>query len=167
MKTMRWVRSVSLAAALCIGVVPGVGAQDFAAGLSAYTVGDFGRAMSIWRPLAEQGDARSQSGLGFLLFRGLGTPSDPLEARVWYEKAAAQGQAEAQLMLGIMYYFGNGVQRSFVWAFAWCQMAFVNGNPEASFCRDASIESMTDPAQLTESFNLAQQLLSRQEAAKR
>lgn len=163
---MRSSRRLVLAAMSFAFAVTGaaVHAQDFGSGLSAYNRGDYLIAMGIWRPLADNGDARSQAGLGFLFLRGLGTDTDTTLARSWYEKAANQGQAEAQLMLGMMYFFGQGVPKSYIWSYAWCELASINGNPDAFECRDASIESMTDPAQLNESFRLAQQLLKNQKA---
>jgi TPR repeat protein len=169
MPTMRCLRRGLLAGLVCLFAVAGgrAQAQDFGSGLSAYYSGGYLEAMRIWRPLADKGDARAQAGIGYMFLRGLGTDVDTDLAKGWYEKAAAQGQAEAQLMLGLMYFYGQGVTRNFIWAYAWCQMAYINGNPDAFACRDASIESMTDSAQMTESFRLAQQLLKQQEAAKR
>jgi TPR repeat protein len=39
-------------------------AQDFEAGLEAYTAGDYATANENWRPLAEQGDVAAQSYIG-------------------------------------------------------------------------------------------------------
>jgi uncharacterized protein len=118
-------------------------ASDFRSGLAAYNRGDYIAALRDWYPLAENGDARAQAGLGFLFHKGLGVAQDDLEAASWFGKAASKGQAEAQLLLGTLYFFGEGVQQSYVFAFAWCEVAQSNGQSDALECRDAALEHKT------------------------
>jgi hypothetical protein len=87
-------------------------AGDFAAGLEACNTGDYETALSEWTPLAEQGDARSQFGLGLLYANGWGVPQDDANALHWYELAASQGHAEAHYNIGVMYQNGWGVEQS-------------------------------------------------------
>ena len=41
-------------------------AGPFEDGATAYAKGDYGTALRLWRPLAEQGDARAQYNLGLM-----------------------------------------------------------------------------------------------------
>ena len=66
-------------------------AQDYDAGLKAYSVGDYEAALEEWRPSAEQGDALAQYNLGFMYSNGEGVPQDYAEAVKWYRMAAEQG----------------------------------------------------------------------------
>jgi TPR repeat protein len=62
---------------------------------TAYKKRDYPTALRLWRPLAEQGNAAAQKGLGELYEFGLGVPKDEAEAAVWYRKAAEQGAPTA------------------------------------------------------------------------
>ncbi len=88
----------------------GARAQSYDDGLSAYDTGDFAKALEIWGPLAENGDAVAQYSLGKLLENGgVGVPRDLAEAAKWYQRSASQGIATAQNNLGLMYAQGRGV----------------------------------------------------------
>ena len=63
-------------------------AGPFEDGEAAFSKGDYATALRLWQPLAQQGDARAQNGLGALYQRGLGVPQDLAEAMRWYQKAA-------------------------------------------------------------------------------
>ncbi len=49
-----------------------------------------------FRAAAEGGHGHAQMMLGRYLARGLGGPRDPVEARLWLERAVAQGLVEAR-----------------------------------------------------------------------
>jgi hypothetical protein len=102
-------------------------AADFAAGLEAYSIGDYETALAEWAPLAEQGDASSQFGLGSLYANGWGVPLDDARALEWYERAANQGHAEAAYNISVMYQNGWGVVQSDAEALRWIQMAAEGG----------------------------------------
>ena len=138
--------------------------QAFQSGLSAYTTGDYTRAMHDWLGLAEQGDPAAEAGVGFLFHKGLGVVQDDAEAAKWFVKAAEQGQAEAQLLLGTLFFFGRGVPQSYVTAFAWCDIAETNGQSDASECRDVALEHMT-AAETAESFRLVTEWQNRHSRA--
>ncbi len=149
---------------LAIGLLPataGTPEEDFRAGLSAFNGGDFATAMRLWRPLADNNDARSQAGVGFMYHRGLGVKSDDAQAALWLRKAAEQGQAEGQLMLGSLYFFGLGVPQNYAAAYAWCELAQDNGQAEAQMCRDAALQSLTEDAQLRDAFRMVRELRER------
>ncbi len=76
---------------------------NFEGGVDAYKRGDYGTAMTEFRPLADQGHAASQLVLGMMYAAGQGMPQDNAEAVKWYRLAADQGHAGAQDCLGSMY----------------------------------------------------------------
>jgi cell division protein FtsN len=84
--------------------------SPYALGLAAYDRGDYAAAIEAWRPLAREGDARAQFGLGliFRLDRPDG-PADDEEALHWLRRAALQGVPAAQNNLAILYAEGRGI----------------------------------------------------------
>ncbi len=96
------------------------------AGLRAYQRGDYATAIRKWKPLAEQGHADAQAGLGFMAYFGDrrsfdpdAIPLDDADAAKWFRLAAEQGQADAQAYLGRMYANGEGVPQDDVQAYKW------------------------------------------------
>jgi len=75
----------------------------------AYGRGDYKTAIRLIKPLAEQGNAKSQYNLGRMYASGQGVPQDHAKAVKWYRKAADQGDASARFNLGLMYALGQGV----------------------------------------------------------
>jgi Sel1 repeat len=147
----------------CGGVSAGTEDTEFRRGLSAFNTGDYAAALSIWRPLAEQDEPRSEAGIGFMYHRGLGIAVDDNAAAIWLHRAAEQGQAEGQLMLGILFYFGQGVAQSYVSAYAWCELAGINGSGDATPCRDAALEAMSN-TEREAAFRLVIELRAQQRA---
>ena len=80
----------------------------FQDGIAAYQRGDYATAVELWRPLAEEGDASAQCGLGFMYAMGQGVRQDDTAALGWYRKAADQGNASAQTNLGVFCERGRG-----------------------------------------------------------
>jgi len=80
-------------------------------------------------PPAEQGDARSQYGLGVIF----GTLNDTATALKWIRLACAQGLPEAQLQLGLMYQTGQGVGRDEREALQWFLRAGEQGLAESQY----------------------------------
>jgi TPR repeat protein len=78
-------------------------ADGYADGQAARMRGDYAEAVRIWRPLAEQGDAGSQNGLGVLYQNGEGVQKNSAEAMMWYQRAAAQGFSKALYNIGYTY----------------------------------------------------------------
>jgi TPR repeat protein len=90
----------------------------------AYERKDFATAVSIWRPIAEQGNAEAQTLLGAMYWSGEGVPRDHREAAKWYLRAAGQGYARAQNNIGFMYGFGEGIPPpDDVQAYKWLSLA--------------------------------------------
>jgi uncharacterized protein len=127
----------------------------FRQGLSAYNSGDFTKAMKIWLPLAQAGDAPAQAGIGFMYHRGMGMPVDNRKAAYWLRKAAEHGQPEGQMMLGTLYFYGTGVEKDYIKAYAWCDLAQDGGNADAQSCRDAALQSMLSKDDVRAAFRLS------------
>ena len=64
---------------------------------TAYLQGRFDTARRMLVPLAQKGDKRAQYLLGRQYQLGQGVRKDPVQAYVWYSRAAKQGHAEAGL----------------------------------------------------------------------
>ena len=89
---------------------------------------DYATAFKLWRPLAEQGDAVTQSNLGVMYRTGQGVTQDYKEALKWSRLAAEQGNAIAQTSLGWMYDQGQGVTQDYKEAVKWLRLAAEQGN---------------------------------------
>jgi len=129
---------------------------SFEAAKAAYERGDFATAAMLSKPQAEQGDAMSQIGLGFLYFSGKGVAKDYVEAAKWYRKAADQGNASGQHSLGRMYAAGLGVNQDSVIAYKWFNLASGNGDSTAIRSRDDLAAKMT-PGQIAEAQKLSRE----------
>ena len=88
-----------------------------------YLRGDYAGASRFLRPLADQGDARAQYGLGNLYANGRGGLQDYAEAARWYRMAAEQGNPGSQDALGSLYEMGLGVPQDYVLAYMWWNLA--------------------------------------------
>ena len=97
----------------------------------AYENQDYETALKELKPLAEQGDPRSQYAIGWMYRNGEGVEQDYKTAVKWYRQAAEQGHAEAQKSLGLMYQFGEGVAPDYQSATRWYRLAAEQGNAEA------------------------------------
>jgi len=100
---------------------------DFTAGQEAYSSGDYQTAIAAWQPLAEEGHADGQYGMGLLYANGFGVPMDDAQALKWYGLAADQGHALAQCNLAVMHANGWGVPQSDEEAFKWYSLAAEQG----------------------------------------
>jgi TPR repeat protein len=68
-------------------------------GMAAYNRGDYVPAIRLFRPLAEQGNAKAQSVLGVMSRRGEGVARSSVRAFLWFSRAAARGDARAKAEL--------------------------------------------------------------------
>jgi TPR repeat protein len=112
--------------------------------MAAYDRGDYATAVRLLHPLAEQGNAQAQNGLGAMYYNGKGVAQDFKEAVKWYRLAAMQGYASAQVNLGAMYYEGKGVAEDFIRAYIWLSIAAAKGDANAVQLRDAVSKYMID-----------------------
>lgn len=150
--TNRWLQPAALFAAvlmagpLCVTNAPAGPLED---GIAAYKAGDYGVAMELWRPLAEQGHVDAQLSLGVMYGFGEGVPKDDVQSAYWYDLAAKQGSAIAQLYLGVMYDTGRGVQQDDVKAYAWVRLSGIQGNVHAK-AFIANLAAKMTPEQIAE-----------------
>src|SRR5258708_5626317 len=77
--------------------------------LVAWNAGDYGVALDLWAPLAQQGHPRAQSNMGAAFLDGRGVERDHDKAVVWLRRAADQGDPGGQRNLALCYYEGWGV----------------------------------------------------------
>lgn len=90
---------------------------------SAYSRGDYVRAVSALSPLAERGNARAQALLGFLYENGFGVPQAYDAAADLYQRAAMQGDPFGQCRLGLIYDKGHGVPQDVILSYKWLDLA--------------------------------------------
>ena len=102
-------------------------AQSVKAGIEAWQKADYSSAVSIWRPLADRGDADAQFNLGQAYRLGRGVPLNLAMAKSWFEKAASNGHLDAQTTLGLLL-FQNGNQAD---GLKWLRQAAEKGEPRA------------------------------------
>ncbi len=130
-------------------------------GQAAYNKGDYATALRLWRPLAEQGNARAENNLGVLYENAKGVPQDIREAVKWYRLAAKQGYAGAQNNLGLIYAIGRGgYPRNPIRAYMWFSLAAssLSGavGADVAQSRDVFASAMT-PGQIAQAKTLADQ----------
>jgi TPR repeat protein len=117
-----------LVAALLAGLVSGpLVAQSVKAGIEAWQQADYAAAVTIWRPLAERGDADAQFNLGQAYRLGRGVPLNLASAKTWFERAASSGHVDAQTTLGLLL-FQNGEQPQ---GLKWLKQAAEQGETRA------------------------------------
>src|SRR5216684_8270251 len=85
-------------AAQILGIA-GATAGPWEDGMAAYNRGDYIPAIRLFRPLAEQGNAKAQNVLGVMYRRGQGVARNSVRAFLWFSRAAAHGDATAKAEL--------------------------------------------------------------------
>ena len=96
--TMRLLAGSLILAAQLLGG-PGAFAGPWEDGMAAYNRGDYVPAITVFRAMAAQGNARAQSLLGVMYRRGQGVSRSPVRAFVWFSRAAAHGDTSAKAEL--------------------------------------------------------------------
>ncbi|HEV2674855.1 MAG TPA: trypsin-like peptidase domain-containing protein [Aliidongia sp.] len=91
---------------------------------------DYGRAIAILQPLAEQGNSAAEQELGGIYFLGLGTPVDANAALKWFMGPAQKGDAIAQKDVAIVYQSGK-LGPNDDEAFRWFKLSAEQGNADA------------------------------------
>jgi uncharacterized protein len=127
------VRLAMILIAMSLALAGAAAADAFADGWAAYQHGDYATAAALLRPLADEGDAAAQNGLGFMYANGQGVPQNYAEAMKWYHKAADQGNATAQTNLGFEYAEGRGVPQDYSEALKWWRQAADQDDPKAQY----------------------------------
>ncbi len=129
---------------------------NFEGGVDAYKRGDYGTAMTEFRPLADQGHADSQLFLGLMYAEGQGMPQDKTKAAKWFRLAADQGHAMAQVTLGVMNANGHGVPQDFVLGYMCVNLAASQGHESAVKSRKF-IAAVMGSQQIIEAQRLARE----------
>ena len=104
-------------------------AQDVQGGIAAWQAGDYAKAVTEWRPLADSGNADAQFNLAQAYRLGRGVPQNLNLAEQWFERAARQRHEQAGASLGLLL-FQNGRARE---AMPWIQAAAMRGDPRAQY----------------------------------
>jgi TPR repeat protein len=105
----------------------------FSEGYEAAQQGNFSKAISIWQPLAEQGDADAQYTLAWMFESGKGVKADLDKAIYWYKKSSQQGNLAAQYVLATLYEKGAGVTQNSNEAFSYYMLAAKQGDPTSQY----------------------------------
>ena len=103
----------------------GIGSSrpDFNSANAVFQKGEYPAALRLAQPLADEGDARAQSIVAQIHYRGRGVPQSDTEAATWFRRAADQGDAQAQYNLGLSYARGEGVTPDPIAAHMWLNLA--------------------------------------------
>lgn len=88
-----------IAASLLAMPVSGALAGPWEDGMAAYNRGDYQPAISLFRPLARQGNARAQALMGVMYRKGRGVAKSSARAFMWLSLASARGDALAKAEL--------------------------------------------------------------------
>ncbi|HYX47259.1 MAG TPA: SPOR domain-containing protein [Sphingomicrobium sp.] len=120
-------RRCLVAAALLIATAGPLQAQSVKAGIEAWQRSDYAGAVSIWRPLADKGDADAEFNLGQAYRLGRGVPTNLAASKTWFERAATQGHLDAETTLGLLL-FQNNEQAD---GLKWLKKAAERGEPRA------------------------------------
>ena len=100
-------------------------------GLAAYRAHDYAKALALWQPLADKGNAAAQYQIGTLYAEGNGVQQNDATAAQWFQRAAEQGDAAAQYNLGVSLAQGLGVPQDASAAAKWFRRAADQGMPYA------------------------------------
>jgi TPR repeat protein len=88
-----------LIAAAQIWGIAGAVAGPWEDGMAAYNRGDYMPAIRLFRPLAEQGNAKAQHLIGVMYHKGEGVARNSVRAFAWLSMAVAHGDSEAKAKL--------------------------------------------------------------------
>lgn len=106
---------------------------DQAAADKALKTGDYKRAVSLLKPMADQGDPKAQAQLGFLYARGQGVSTDHHKAADLFRKAAEQGDADGAFGLAMALNNGDAMLQDKPAAAKWLRQAAEKGHVRASY----------------------------------
>lgn len=114
-------------AAILAAALPASANATVRSGIEAWQNGEHGRAVAIWRALAQRDDLDAAFNLGQAYRLGRGVPADSGEAKKWFERAARAGHLDAQVSLGLLL-FDSGDRAA---ALVWLKRAADRGEPRA------------------------------------
>ncbi len=137
MGATRFMKAGLTGIALALGVLTALAAgpvddAQYQAGLAAFTRGDRAKALTLLKPLAEQGHSDAQLTLAGIYLGGSGVARDSRQAAQWYLRAAEGGHAEAQHQLATAYREGlYGLAKDHPQALKWFRAAAEQGHAAA------------------------------------
>ena len=104
------------------------GGSETAVAMATYHAGDYAKALRIFEPLAQRGDATAQIMMSDAYHRGHGVAQDDKAAYAWARKAADKGDARAQTLVAAMMQDGMGVPKDETGALEWLEKAAMQNN---------------------------------------
>ena len=132
---------------------------DFNDGVVAYLMGDYKKAYSTMRSLAEASDhAYAQYYVGMMHLNGQGVEQDYEEAEKWFRKASEQGIPQAQYKLGMLYSEGQGLPQDYEYAYSWFRVAAVHGHNKSIEAIAGAREKLSEE-ELKEAEKLSSELI--------
>jgi TPR repeat protein len=108
-------------------------AATYEEGKKAYLAQDYELALSILKPLAENGNAQAQITMGLMYDYGHGVEKSASESVKWYLMAAEQGVPLVQHDMGVKYFQGQGVEQNYDEAAKWWEMSSNAGIADSQF----------------------------------
>ena len=115
---------------------------------------DYKTAHKLCLPLAEEGNALSQTCMGFLYADGLGVPEDAQRTFKWFRLAAEQGDGLAQVRVGVMYLGAEESPGNHVLAYMWLSLSAAQGFKSAVTGINLLEKTMT-PSEIEKARELA------------
>ena len=100
-------------------------------GMAYLSMGDYKRALDIWKPLAESGHSKAQYDLGVMNYCALGVERNFAAAIELFLKAAAESNTDAEIFLGAIYSSGRGASQDIEKALLYYGRAKAKGNDRA------------------------------------
>jgi hypothetical protein len=135
------------------------GRADFNDGVIAYQLGEYDKAYTTMRSLADTANhAYAQYWVGMMFLQGQGVEQDYAEAGVWFRKASEQSIPQAQYKLGTLYMQGQGLPRDFEQAYAWFKVAAAHNHALATQALNDTRSKLT-AEELAEAEKAAGQLV--------
>ena len=128
---------------LCLAVLPA--RAEFNDGVVAYLMGQYDKAYSTMRSLAESSEhAYAQYYVGMMHMKGQGVEQDYSEAGEWFRRASEQGVPQAQYKLGMLYMNGQGLPRDYEFAYSWFRVGAVHGHKKSISALPEAREKLTE-----------------------
>ena len=106
---------------------------DVSQGLTDFSAGRFGEALTAWQAAAQAGDPDGALYLGVMYDTGQGVEQDYGQALAWYKRAADAGSAAGAFNVGVLYDSGTGVAQDPAEAAAWYGRAAAKGFARAQY----------------------------------
>jgi TPR repeat protein len=113
-------------------------------GVAAYRANEFAVARAAWSESVASDNHSAENNLGYLLYEGLGGPTDRARAVELWRKAAEAGHSEAQWHLGQAFQDGDAVRQSNVEAYAWFRCSVTTAELPGGRAPDAEREIARD-----------------------